>query len=297
VQAKGNDVARRLLVTMTTAMLPVAGIAVAQDARERPAVAVHPEEWLGPNHYPPAALRSGEQGRVIVFVDVDAAGRPRSCRPQDPGVLPVLADGTCRAVLNGGRFEPARDRKGHPVASTTTLPVRWVIPVSPSGPLPATPVGPMEFTSVLSYAADDRLLSCDVRMDGRPLSMPAGTCGPFSTLDPTKLREVMKLVGPFRTAQIVTTRYGATPPPPPPSPLSGEELLTVAVRQHREPDGTHTHCRATISGALAGRGQPAVPSDPCADDPRLRALPGAPSDPAAREMLFLTRILLLPPAN
>ncbi|MEG8039068.1 TonB family protein [Sphingomonas sp. LR60] len=275
----------------------VSGAASAQGTLERRAQVIHPEEWLGPEHYPPAALRAGEQGRVVVAVDVDADGKPSGCRVSEPGNLPILESSTCQAVMSGGEFAPALDRRGRPVTSTLIMPVRWVIPVSPVAPTQLPVAGPIDFAWRLSFAADDQVLSCESRIDGRPLPMPANVCATISHYDPAKLRAQAKLVGPFSIATTVSTRFGDTPPPLPAASWPGKELLVAEVRQHLDANGKGSGCEAHFTGELAARAQTIVPADPCVSDPRLRDAIDKMGTSHPQHMLLVTRMTLLPAPN
>jgi protein TonB len=84
--------------------------------------------WITTADYPPAAIRAGEQGVVGVALRIDAAGRVASCVVTQPSGSATLDDATCRLYQRRGRFAPARDDAGVPVAATFADRVRWELP-------------------------------------------------------------------------------------------------------------------------------------------------------------------------
>ena len=90
-----------------------------------------PGEWFSPDDYPAAALRAGESGRVVMTLGIDSAGNVVSCLVSHSSGSPSLDSTSCALALARGRFAPARDRKGRPVASNYTLPIRWALPATP----------------------------------------------------------------------------------------------------------------------------------------------------------------------
>lgn len=85
-------------------------------------------DWFPRDAYPAAARRSGAQGRVSVSVDVGAGGRVTACRVTASSGNEELDGATCRLATRNGRFAPALDESGRPVAATYPLRnVRWVL--------------------------------------------------------------------------------------------------------------------------------------------------------------------------
>lgn len=87
---------------------------------------------MPPPRYPPAALRRGDAGDVVVRVDVDAAGNPG-------GVTLVQRSGSRdldRAAMEAvrhWRFHPAQ-RNGQPVAGSMDIPFEFAGAVSAANP-------------------------------------------------------------------------------------------------------------------------------------------------------------------
>lgn len=83
-------------------------------------------DWFPQDSYPAAARRAGAEGRVSVSVDVGTNGRVTACRVTASSGDADLDNATCRLATRNGRFTPALDTAGKPVASTTALRnVRW----------------------------------------------------------------------------------------------------------------------------------------------------------------------------
>jgi len=84
-----------------------------------------------PPRYPPAAVRAGAQGQVVLRVEVDAYG-------QAAGVAIERSSGNHdldRAALEAGRrwtFNPARSASGQPMRSTILVPVDFSLDIDGS---------------------------------------------------------------------------------------------------------------------------------------------------------------------
>lgn len=67
--------------------------------------------------YPRQMLREGRDARVRIRLIVDPEGRVAQCRMQHGTADSSFEDSACRALTRAGRFEPAIDAEGKPVAS------------------------------------------------------------------------------------------------------------------------------------------------------------------------------------
>lgn len=86
-----------------------------------------PAAWFGPDEYPVAALRNGDEGRVRVLLTIDPAGKPAECSLIEVSGHGSLDDGTCAVLMEVGRFDAApngQDRRRH----WTSPPIRWALP-------------------------------------------------------------------------------------------------------------------------------------------------------------------------
>lgn len=88
----------------------------------------NPGQFFGTDNYPPAAIRAGAQGRVVARLSVGADGRVTDCTVSASSGNEDLDSTTCRIAKSRVRFSPAKDDSGNAIASTYTLPVRWVLP-------------------------------------------------------------------------------------------------------------------------------------------------------------------------
>ena len=123
------------IITQTATATP--RIAKPQPARETPvqqttgaapvvATAAQPVAGMAsdlPPVYPEAARRRGQQGRVIVRVEVSADGRPLSVNIEQGSGYASLDEAAENAVQKW-RFVPAT-HDGAPVPSTTEVPIRF----------------------------------------------------------------------------------------------------------------------------------------------------------------------------
>lgn len=86
----------------------------------------HPTSWFSQSDYPAESRLRGEEGRVVITLDIDEQGLPTACRIAESSGYPALDAKTCELALTRGRFKPAKDGAGKPIASSFTLPgVRW----------------------------------------------------------------------------------------------------------------------------------------------------------------------------
>lgn len=83
---------------------------------------------LTADDYPPAALRTATQGRVIARVAVSPEGRATECATVATSGSELIDATTCRVVLARARFRPALDAAGRPVAVRMVSTFTWLIP-------------------------------------------------------------------------------------------------------------------------------------------------------------------------
>lgn len=85
-------------------------------------------QFFSADDYPPEALRLRQEGRVVAKLWVDITGKVASCTVTQSSGSPSLDQRTCEIALAKIVYEPALDRRGRPIAASTVLPVRWVLP-------------------------------------------------------------------------------------------------------------------------------------------------------------------------
>ena len=88
----------------------------------------NPWQYFNSDNYPPSALRAGEQGRVVAMLTIGTDGRVSDCEVSTSSGSAALDQATCRIAKSRVRYSPAKDENGQPIASRTSLPVKWVIP-------------------------------------------------------------------------------------------------------------------------------------------------------------------------
>ena len=88
----------------------------------------NPGQYFNSDNYPPSALRAGEQGRVVAMLTIGTDGRVSDCEVSTSSGSAALDQATCRIAKSRVRYSPAKDENGQPIASRTSLPVKWVIP-------------------------------------------------------------------------------------------------------------------------------------------------------------------------
>lgn len=88
----------------------------------------HPGMYFSADNYPPAAIRAGAQGRVVARLTVGTDGRVSGCEVVSSSGNEDLDAATCRTATNRVYFFPALDAARRVIASSYTLPVRWVLP-------------------------------------------------------------------------------------------------------------------------------------------------------------------------
>lgn len=85
--------------------------------------------WVTTEDYPSRALREEREGVTGVAWDVDAEGKVTNCRVTSSSGSPDLDDAACKNITRRGRYKPALDSNGTPMASSGfSRRVRWQIP-------------------------------------------------------------------------------------------------------------------------------------------------------------------------
>ena len=93
-----------------------------------PSVRGNRTAWFTTDDYPAAALRAGDEGIVAVTLSIAPDGRVADCAVTQPSGSATLDQATCRLYRSRGRFTPARDEAGNPIAATYRDRVRWQLP-------------------------------------------------------------------------------------------------------------------------------------------------------------------------
>jgi protein TonB len=88
----------------------------------------NPGNWANANDYPSRALREEKEGVTRFTVQVSADGRVTNCSVTGSSGTPELDSTTCSLITRRGRFNPATNGEGQPIASSWSSSVRWQIP-------------------------------------------------------------------------------------------------------------------------------------------------------------------------
>jgi TonB family protein len=129
-----------------------------------PHPAGNPQSWVTDDDYPAAALRAGEQGRVGVRLEIDAAGVVTGCTVTSASGSALLDARTCELLSARARFEAAHDGAGKPIASSWRSTLSWRLPDQP-----ASSRGGFAVTTY-EVEPDGRIRSCrTVGEQGQPI--------------------------------------------------------------------------------------------------------------------------------
>jgi protein TonB len=79
-------------------------------------------------HYPEAALKRGEQGKVGFTVQIAATGALERCTVTQSSGYPTLDRETCEFILQFAEFKPVLDAKGKAVPATQAGFINWRLP-------------------------------------------------------------------------------------------------------------------------------------------------------------------------
>lgn len=88
----------------------------------------NPADWISTDDYPPSALRAEEEGTTAIAWTINTQGRVENCRVTSSSGSKALDDAACRAITRRGRYSPALDQAGNPIATTSSRRVVWKIP-------------------------------------------------------------------------------------------------------------------------------------------------------------------------
>jgi TonB family protein len=79
-------------------------------------------------HYPPEALKRGEQGKVTFRITVERNGFISSCQATESSGFATLDRETCDFVVQFMHPKPARDASGNEVPAIRTASIVWLLP-------------------------------------------------------------------------------------------------------------------------------------------------------------------------
>ncbi len=88
---------------------------------------ISPEKWIRYTDYPSEALEFRKGGTVWFEVSVDSNGKPYACHVLVSSEVPSLDRISCAAMLSRGKFRPALDRSGQPLAGVYRRSAHWTV--------------------------------------------------------------------------------------------------------------------------------------------------------------------------
>jgi len=80
------------------------------------------------SHYPPTALKNGEEGRVGFSVDIDEQGRIEKCAITQSSGYQTLDRETCDFIVQYAGFGPVHDTSGKAQRVTQNGVIDWKLP-------------------------------------------------------------------------------------------------------------------------------------------------------------------------
>ena len=85
----------------------------------------HWSKWLNDFDYPLEAISFSVEGGVVARLNVTADGKVSDCEVMNPSKYKGFEASACYALKKRGRFSPALDANGNPVASTYVVDVEF----------------------------------------------------------------------------------------------------------------------------------------------------------------------------
>jgi protein TonB len=122
-------------------------------------------EIISSDDYPQVSLHNEEQGTVAVRLQVSRDGFVTSCEIKKSSGHPALDEQTCALYRARAHFEPARDRKGRPVASPYNQRITWRLEGEMARPNPRQP---WRSRTTLSLTKEGKLIDCKQEVTGLP---------------------------------------------------------------------------------------------------------------------------------
>lgn len=154
---------------------PSTGIAVGKDGSL--------PDLFSASDYPSEAIRNGEQGLVVVKLNVGVDGRVSGCTVEQSSGSVSLDEATCKIMTRRARFRPAHDAKGNAVPDTYTQKVNWAMPPDP------TPITERRDFLTLRIDPTGKVTGCSTaRMNHAPVELPDGHCRSLQWLADTAAR-------------------------------------------------------------------------------------------------------------
>lgn len=85
-------------------------------------------QWIRTSDYPSSAMRDRRQGTTVILFRIGTEGRVDQCRAVVTSGFKELDEAACGALTKRGRYTPARDASGQPMAVHRVRRVTWRLP-------------------------------------------------------------------------------------------------------------------------------------------------------------------------
>lgn len=198
--------------------------------------------FFGPDDYPAEAVAAHEQGRVIARLNVGRDGRVVQCTVATSSGSVALDRRTCEIASANVTFTPARDERGRTIASTYTLPVRWVLP-------DRSPRTSTDEIITLRLDAGGRVTDCRFTFNGQRPTGADPICPSFTSAPGDSLRSLTGGRAGIVTLQRIV-QFAGQPPIPELFTAADQALVQLKrVSFQVGPDGKKSDVRViTTSG-------------------------------------------------
>lgn len=87
-------------------------------------------QWITNDDYPPRAITEEKEGTSVIAWTINTQGRVENCRTIQSSGSSDLDEAACRLLTRRGRYTPAKDQDGNPIATTKQRRVKWVLPTN-----------------------------------------------------------------------------------------------------------------------------------------------------------------------
>jgi len=183
----------------------------------------NPGDWITESDYPTSGLRYMLEGTSAFRLNVDVRGAPTSCTIIASSSFEVLDIAACDLLMKRGRFAPAHDAKGAPVAGTYFSRVRWVMPKR------VQPFADGAFSISLKFDATGRQVSCHSTHEA--VSSEIDPCLTMAGIPP-EVGRMMRGPAAAVTAEVLVESargFGAAPPAAQIGPVAGYDRRALQV--------------------------------------------------------------------
>lgn len=137
--------------------------------------------WVTNDDYPAEAAKNSQHGTTGFRLTIDPNGKIVGCEITSSSGFASLDETACRVISQRGRFSPALDKKGKPIAGTWASRFRWVLQDDGLQPVPKP------FVDIISFIIepDGTATGCTHSGPG-PLTKVASPCSNGQVFEPPR---------------------------------------------------------------------------------------------------------------